>query len=107
MHVDYTVDVETVVAARSGDKQALEELVGKSLPLIYNIVGRALNGTPDVDDVVQETVLQIVGSLGQLRDADSFRSWMIAIALRKVRDKWRDQQKRTVLGSLDEAYGTA
>ena len=107
MHVDYTVDVETVVAARSGDQQALEELVGNCLPLVYNIVGRALDGSSDVDDVVQETMLQVVDSLERLRDPESFRSWMVAIAVQKVRDRWRAQQKRTVLGRLDEAHGAA
>jgi len=107
MHVDYTVDVETVVGARSGDQRALEELVEKCLPLVYNIVGRALDGTFDVDDVVQETMLQVVDSLPQLRDPASFRSWMVAIAIQKVRDRWRNQQKRTMLDSLDEAHGTA
>ena len=107
MHVDYTVDVETVASARSGDQQALEELVGKCLPLVYNIVGRALDGHVDVDDVVQETMLQVVDSLRQLRDPERFRSWMVAIAIQNVRNRWRNQQKRTVLGSLDEAYATA
>lgn len=107
MRVDYIVDVETVVAARSGDQQALEELVERCLPLVYNIVGRALDGAFDVDDVVQETMLQVVGSLNQLRDPGSFRSWLVAVALQKVRDRWRNQQNRPVVGALDEAYGTA
>ena len=107
MPVDYPVDVRTVAAARSGDQRALEELVEKSLPLVYNIVGRALDGHSDVDDVVQETMLGVVDSLKQLRDAENFRSWMVAIAIQKVRDRWRKHGKRTVLGSLDEAYGTA
>ena len=107
MHVDYSVDVKTVAAARSGDQQALEELVGKCLPLVYNIIGRALDGAFDVDDVVQDTMLQVVDSLDQLREPESFRSWMVAIAIQKVRDRWRNQQKRTVLGELDEVYGTA
>jgi hypothetical protein len=44
----------TVRAAQRGDRQALTDLASGCLPLLYNIVGRALNGHPDVDDVVQE-----------------------------------------------------
>ncbi|MFF9810860.1 sigma-70 family RNA polymerase sigma factor [Streptomyces coeruleorubidus] len=77
------------MAAQSGDRQALDELVAGWLPLVYNIVGRALNGHADVDDVVQETMLRAVDNLGSLRDPDSFRSWLVAIAMRQIRDRAR------------------
>ncbi|MEV0240076.1 sigma-70 family RNA polymerase sigma factor [Streptomyces sp. NPDC050674] len=78
-----------VTAAQAGDRRALDELVEGWLPLVYNIVGRALNGHADVDDVVQETMLRAVGNLGSLRDPDSFRSWLVAIAMRQIRDRAR------------------
>ncbi|NGO41360.1 RNA polymerase sigma factor [Streptomyces ureilyticus] len=79
----------TIAAAQAGDRQALDELVKGWLPLVYNIVGRALNGHADVDDVVQETMLRAVDNLGSLRDPDSFRSWLVAIAMRQIRDRAR------------------
>lgn len=78
-----------ITAAQAGDRQALDELVAGWLPLVYNIVGRALNGHADVDDVVQETMLRAVDNLGALRDPDSFRSWLVAIAMRQIRDRAR------------------
>ncbi|MFJ8494039.1 RNA polymerase sigma factor [Streptomyces sp. NPDC094038] len=95
----------TVAAAQAGDRRALDELVEGWLPLVYNVVGRALNGHADVDDVVQETMLRAVDNLGTLRDPDSFRSWLVAIAMRQVRDRARRRQDR----KLDEAVpdGTA
>ncbi|MFF7263272.1 RNA polymerase sigma factor [Streptomyces sp. NPDC008159] len=79
----------TIAAAQAGDRRALDELVEGWLPLVYNIVGRALNGHADVDDVVQETMLRAVDNLGTLRDPDSFRSWLVAIAMRQIRDRAR------------------
>lgn len=79
----------TIAAAQAGDRRALDELVAGWLPLVYNIVGRALNGHADVDDVVQETMLRAVDNLGSLRDPDSFRSWLVAIAMRQIRDRAR------------------
>ncbi|MDX2541983.1 RNA polymerase sigma factor [Streptomyces sp. WI04-05B] len=79
----------TIAAAQAGDRRALDELVAGWLPLVYNIVGRALNGHADVDDVVQETMLRAVENLGSLRDPDSFRSWLVAIAIRQIRDRAR------------------
>jgi len=80
---------DVVVAARAGDQQALDTLVAGYLPLLYNVVGRALDGHPDVDDVVQETLLRALRGLADLRDPDSFRSWLVAIAMRGVRDRHR------------------
>jgi RNA polymerase sigma factor (sigma-70 family) len=80
-----------VVAAQSGNRDALDALAGGYLPLVYNIVGRAMNGHPDVDDVVQETMLRAVRGIGELRDPTAFRSWLVAIAIRQVRDSYRDR----------------
>ena len=84
-------DLATVIAARRGDREALDALAAGYLPLVYNIVGRAMNGHPDVDDVVQETMLRAVRGIGELRDPAAFRSWLVAIAIRQVRDSYRDR----------------
>lgn len=89
----------TIAAAQAGDRQALDDLVAGWLPLVYNVVGRALNGHADVDDVVQETMLRAVDNLGSLRDPDSFRSWLIAIAMRQIRDRARRRSPQ----QLDES----
>ncbi|OLZ66948.1 RNA polymerase subunit sigma [Streptomyces sp. IMTB 2501] len=97
---------DTVAAAQAGDRQALDDLVAGWLPLVYNIVGRALNGHADVDDVVQETMLRAVGNLGSLRDPDRFRSWLVAIAMRQIRERAR---RRSAPGRLssDTAHDSA
>ena len=84
----------TVVAAQAGDQRALDELVAGYLPLVYNVVGRALAGHGDVDDVVQETMLRVVDALGTLRDPASFRSWLVAIAVRQVHEHGRRAARR-------------
>ncbi|GAA3803117.1 hypothetical protein GCM10022403_041440 [Streptomyces coacervatus] len=99
MERDERVDTALVVAARGGDRRALDELLARCLPLLYNIVGRALDGHLDVDDAVQETLIRAVDHLGELRDPAAFRSWLVAIAMRQVRDRWRARQAQPV------AYG--
>ncbi|MEU9047611.1 MULTISPECIES: sigma-70 family RNA polymerase sigma factor [unclassified Kitasatospora] len=85
------VDAGLVVAARDGSQEALDELVGQYLPLVYNIVGRALPRSSDVDDVVQETMLRVVRGLSGLRDEHAFRSWLAAVTMNQVR---RHRQSR-------------
>jgi RNA polymerase sigma factor (sigma-70 family) len=78
-----------VLAAQRGDRAALDGLISAYLPLVYNIVGRAMSGHPDVDDVVQETMIRAMRGIGELRDPRAFRSWLVAIAMRQVRDSYR------------------
>ncbi|MGW3560411.1 sigma-70 family RNA polymerase sigma factor [Streptomyces sp. NPDC000963] len=94
---------ELVRAAQGGDPQAQDRLLAHHLPLVYNIVGRAMNGHHDVDDVVQETMLRALAGLGDLRAPDSFRSWLVAIAMNVVRSHWHRQQNGFVTGGLDDA----
>src|ERR1700734_3002981 len=85
-------DAAIVIAARAGDAQALDRLVSAYLPLIYNIVGRALNGHADTDDVVQETMLRAVRGLPGLRAPAAFRSWLVAVPIHQMRDHFRARQ---------------
>jgi len=103
---DHTASIATVMAARSGDVRARERLVAAYLPLVYNVVGRALDGHHDVDDVVQETMLKALDGLGGLRDAASFRSWLIAIAMNEVRRRW-STSRRAPLPAGDEVTAVA
>ncbi|GIJ69984.1 RNA polymerase sigma factor [Virgisporangium ochraceum] len=78
-------DTATLVrAAQAGDRGALDDLLGGHLPLLYDVVGRALGGHADVDDLVQETMVRIVRGLPALRDPTRFRSWAVAIAYRQI-----------------------
>ncbi|MFI8769205.1 sigma-70 family RNA polymerase sigma factor [Streptomyces sp. NPDC053792] len=95
---------ELVVAAQAGDDRAREKLIAAYLPLLYNIVGRALSGHADVDDVVQETLLRVVRDLPALRAPESFRSWLVSITLRQINTHWHRQRTlddRTTV--IDEA----
>ena len=82
-------DIATVIAARAGDPAAVDRLVAGYLPLVYTIVGRALEGHADVDDVVQDVMLRVLRNLGDLREPESFRSWLVAITVRQVRERFR------------------
>lgn len=95
-----------VEAAKAGDEEAREQLVAAHLPLIYNVVGRALDGHADVDDVVQETMLRVLESLADLREPASFRSWLVAIAMNQVRRRWTTARKAPLVG-LDQVQERA
>lgn len=95
-----------VVAAQAGDDRAREELIAAYLPLVYNIVRRALSADADADadDVVQETLLRAVRDLPALRAPESFRSWLVAITLRQINTHWqRHRALADRTADIDEA----
>ena len=94
------LESELAEAARDGDQRALDSLIAQYLPLVYNIVGRALAQRADVDDVVQNTMLRVVRGLPGLRDPRRFRSWLVAVTMSQVRE-YR-QAWRTETEPLDE-----
>ncbi|WP_329123802.1 sigma-70 family RNA polymerase sigma factor [Streptomyces sp. NBC_01353] len=102
MHSDERGTAALVDAAVAGDPHAGERLIRAYLPLVYNIVGRALDGHADVDDVVQETMFRALDGLPGLRDPERFRSWLVAIAMNQIRRRWRERQAGPVPG-LDRA----
>lgn len=94
------VDPVLVEAARGGDEAAMAALVAEAMPLVYNVVGKALGGSSDVDDVVQETMLRVVRGIAGLKDPDCFRAWVISIAYRQMQDRGRSIRVATALGPL-------
>ncbi|BCY09882.1 sigma-70 family RNA polymerase sigma factor [Actinoplanes sp. L3-i22] len=84
MGVTRTSGSGLVRAAQAGDRAALDELVATYLPMVYTIVRQALDGHPDVDDVTQDVMVRALRQLPSLRSPASFRSWLVAIALRQV-----------------------
>ncbi|MET9676243.1 sigma-70 family RNA polymerase sigma factor, partial [Streptomyces sp. NPDC006482] len=102
MHSDERRTTALVEAARSGDAHARDELVRAYLPLVHNVVGRALDGHADTDDIVQETMVRALDGLAGLRDPARFRSWVVAIAMNGIRRRWRERRQAPVPG-LDRA----
>jgi RNA polymerase sigma factor (sigma-70 family) len=82
-----------VVRAQAGDRDALDQLIAAHLPVIYNVVGRALGGHADVDDLVQDTMIKVMRGLPGLREPDRFRAWAVTIAYRQVQRHLRDRRR--------------
>ncbi|MFF4169568.1 sigma-70 family RNA polymerase sigma factor [Streptomyces sp. NPDC001744] len=106
MHSDERRTTALVEAAAAGDPEARDALVRAYLPLVHNIVGRALDGHADTDDIVQETMVRALGGLTGLRDPARFRSWLVAIAMNGIRRRWRERRQAPQPG-LDHAAGLA
>jgi len=82
--------VRLVRAAQHGDRSAFAELYARYAGLVRAIALSRVS-FEDAPDVVQETFLRALTHLKQLQDANSFRSWLSAIARNITRDVVRER----------------
>lgn len=88
-------------AARSGDPQALNQLLACSRQDLRRYAEHhcVVN---DVEDAVQETLITVSRRLGDLRQLESFTSWMFRIVKREC-NRMRRGWRMLTGGEIDEA----
>lgn len=78
--------------AAEGDDTALAALVRETQHDVWRLC-TALGSTGEVDDLVQETYLRAIPSIGRFRGDASVRSWLLAIARNVCADHVRRRQR--------------
>jgi RNA polymerase sigma factor (sigma-70 family) len=84
-------DKELVASAQSGDRQALEDLVVRHQPWVYNIAVRMLLWTDAAEDATQDILIKMITGLGTFRRRSKFRTWLYRIAVNHIlnlKKKW-------------------
>jgi RNA polymerase sigma-70 factor, ECF subfamily len=82
-------DAELVGKAQGGDRAAFEALVRRTGRLVFARLYLDTGDPHRAEDLVQDTFLLAFRSIGQLKDPEGFRPWLLAIAHRQVLDAVR------------------
>ena len=93
-------DNTLIYRAQAGDEEAFTALMREYYPFVYTIVIRIVDNSHDVEEVIQDTFLNVYRGLAQLEDAVKFKSWLAEIARNCARQWARKRRINTV--SLDE-----
>ena len=81
--------------AKSGHRESLEQLFELYYPIVVRIVElrlrRRLRGNPDVEDIAQDTLLDVFRGLDhfEMRSEGDFRYWLATVVGNNVRDRFR------------------
>jgi RNA polymerase sigma factor (sigma-70 family) len=94
MTVALAVPDVLVARAQAGDEAALEALFRAFETPVYNLARRMLRTAEDAEDVVQETFLEVVKSIGQYRGEGHLWGWIRRIAATKALMRIRREQLR-------------
>ncbi len=82
-------ETNLVKKARGGDEQAFNDLYQYYYKQAYYFALKITNCDADAQDAVQESFITIKHSLGDLREVESFRKWMLQIVLSKCNKIFR------------------
>lgn len=88
-------DRELVILARQGDTEAFGCLIERYQALARRITLRMILAEEAAQDLVQEAMLQAYLSLKDLRNEDSFRSWLYGIVLNVSKSYLREEKRRS------------
>ena len=99
-----TDDAEQVHATLAGDKNAYGALYDRYAPLVRAVCYDHTGNVADAQDLAQDVFLRAYTRLDQLRQPESFGSWIVGIA--KLRcNEWRRQSARERLRE-ERAFAT-
>ena len=80
---EYSPVTDMVIRAKSGDKQAWNEIVERYAPLIWSICRKHRLGEADAEDIGQVVWLNLVEHLADLRDPAALPGWLATTTRRQ------------------------
>ncbi|NOX34798.1 MAG: RNA polymerase sigma factor [Deltaproteobacteria bacterium] len=98
-----TTDPVLIQSAQTGSREALEELILRHQPWIYNIALRMLLNVHDAEDVTQEIIIKVITKLSTFKGKSSFRTWLYRIVANHVINMKKNNCEKKIM-SFNE-YG--
>ena len=93
--LDKYTDAELLKRYREGDETAFREIVERYKNSLYAFLRRFLNRQDLVEDVFQETFLQLFASRDSFDASRPLRPWLFTIAANKAKDALRKMQRHS------------
>jgi RNA polymerase sigma-70 factor, ECF subfamily len=94
-------EAQIVDQCKAGNREQFEALISPYLHSIKLIAYSILRNVHDMEEIMQETILKAFLHIGQLREGENFKSWLLQIAANEARMRLRKDRKH-LYESLDE-----
>ncbi len=91
-----SADEELVSKAQAGDKHALEKLVCRHQPWIFNIAIRMIWRRDLAEDATQEILIKAFTKLSTFRGLSRFRTWLYRIAVNHLLNMRKSQMEENM-----------
>jgi RNA polymerase sigma-70 factor, ECF subfamily len=90
---DETPDEALVARAQRGERIALDQLVRRHQRALFALCIRYVRDADEAADLVQRAFVRAMTKLGELREAGSFRSWILRIGAHLSLNHLRDNAR--------------
>ena len=94
-------DAALVERARSGDLEAMDELVRRHTGTVYRTALGILRDEDRAQDAAQETFLKAMRGLAEFRGDSAFRTWLLTIVVNEARGLLRRAGRRNEMSLED------
>lgn len=101
------VDELVLARAKAGNQAALETLFRHFEAPVYTLARRLTRTPHDAEDVLQETFLEVLRSIGRFRGDGSFAGWIRKVTASKALMRLRTQRSRVPEEELSEELADA
>ena len=98
-------DAELLALYAAGDENAFRVIVNRYKHRLYAFLRRFINQTDLIEDVFQETFLQLFNSIDTFDTNRPLSPWLFTIAANKAKDALRKRQRKSAIpiGSIADA----
>ena len=104
IHYDPQEEDQALIAkALKGDRDALERLMRKHQPFIYNIAWKMVQNPVDAQDIAQEAMIKAITNLSKFENRSQFSTWLYRIVVNHFLQA-KKQSKETVINEDFEAF---
>ncbi len=100
------VDIELVVKASQGNKDAFSDLYYSCYKDLYKFALYTIGDADNAADVVSDTFVDVWKGIGKLRDPDSFASWVFRILSVRCKKEISNMIKRRAVYNFDDLIET-
>ena len=102
-----TAEMEFVSRLTAGDHAAFDLLIDRYSSDIYALLFRLTEDREEAGDLMQETFLSALRSIGNFRGESELKTWLFRIAINHSRNRhrWWKRRKRNRTVSLDASLG--
>jgi len=91
---EVNIPIELISQAQLGNKDSLDRLVDIVRVPLKSYIYRRILDDDLTEDIVQESVLELIKMIGRLQKKDRFWPWLCKIALNKIRIYNRSERRR-------------
>lgn len=90
------IETNLIETALRGDKNALNKLIQRHQPFVYNVAWKFTNDPEEAKDLTQEVFIKVITKLSSFEGKSSFRTWVYRIVVnqflqtkrRPMEDRW-------------------